>query len=247
VASPRTSELAATDRPDTVPVGTPAILLSGVTRVFGAVPAVVRADMAVERGEVVLIRGPNGAGKTTLLRIVATVLAPTYGSGSVLGFDLMRGRDAIRARTELVGHRTRLYEDLSAAENLRFVCALYGLDPAGVPEALARVGLADVAGDRVRGFSQGMRQRVALARAILRRPELLVLDEPYAALDPEGRELVDRIVVACRDEGRTVLVASHAPTRPDLATRSLFMDRGRLYPADAPGGGAPAEGEGLRT
>jgi ABC-type multidrug transport system ATPase subunit len=247
VASPRTSELAATDRPQAVPVGTPAILLSGLTRVFGAVPAVVRVNMVVERGEVVLIRGPNGAGKTTLLRIVATALAPTYGSGSVLGFDTVRGRDAIRARTELVGHRTRLYEDLSAAENLRFACVLYGLDPVGVPDALARVGLTEVAGDRIRGFSQGMRQRVALARAILRRPELLVLDEPYAALDREGRELVDRMVLGCRDEGRTVLMASHAPTRPDLATRTLLMDRGRMYPADGAGSGGSAGPEALRS
>ena len=92
--------------------------LSSVTRVFGLVPGLVRVDLAVERGEMLLVRGPNGAGKSTLLRVIATAVSPTYGSGSVLGYDLVRERDQIRRRTELLGHRTRLYEDLSAEENL---------------------------------------------------------------------------------------------------------------------------------
>ena len=158
--------------------GAPAARLSRVTRVFGVAPALVRVDLVVEHGEVLLIRGPNGAGKSTLLRVIATALSPTYGSGSVLGFDLARGRDEIRRRVELLGHRTRLYEDLTARENLRFACALHGLDPAQIDAAILRVGLAEAAGERVRGYSQGMRQRVAVARALLRGPQLLLLDEP---------------------------------------------------------------------
>jgi heme exporter protein A len=211
--------------------------LSGVTRVFGVVPGIVRVDLRVERGETVLLRGPNGAGKTTLLRVIATALSPTYGGGSVLGFDLQTDRPQIRRRTELLGHRTRLYEDLTAAENLRFVCAAYGLDPEGVPTALERVGLVRSAGERVRGFSQGMRQRVALARALLRSPELLLFDEPYAGLDAEGKELVDQAVLAAQADGRTVILATHDPTRGGMANRSLVMDDGRIRstrPAEAP-------------
>jgi ABC-type multidrug transport system ATPase subunit len=206
----------------------PAVHLRSVTRVFGVTPAVVRVDLRVERGEVVLLRGPNGAGKSTLLRVVATALSPTYGGGDVLGFDLVRERERIRANVELLGHRTRLYEDLTAAENLRFACAMTGAPREGVEGALDRVGLADVAGERVRAFSQGMRQRVAVARAMLRSPQLLLLDEPYAGLDTSARDAVDGAVAEARDAGRTVLLATHDVTRGSLATRTVVMDGGRL-------------------
>ena len=217
-----------------------AIELRAVTRVFGVTPAVVRVDLRVERGETVLVRGPNGAGKSTLLRLVATALSPTYGGGTVLGFDLVRKRDEIRRRAELLGHRTRLYEDLTAAENLRFWCSMFELGPAGVAGALERVGLNEVADDRVRGFSQGMRQRVAVARLLLRRPELLLLDEPYAGLDTEARRVVDAAVRESGGEGRTVVLATHDESAAALATRTVFMEGGRLVEGPA-GGGAPAE------
>jgi heme exporter protein A len=212
-----------------------AVRLTGVTRVFGIQPALIRVDLAIERGQTILIRGPNGAGKTTLLRLIATALSPTFGSGSVLGFDLLAGREEIRRRTELLGHRTRLYEDLTAQENLRFVCTLHGLDPAGVASALDEVGLADVAGERVRAYSQGMRQRVAVARILLRRPELLLLDEPYAGLDEAAKDVVDRTIEAARAEGRTAILATHDPTRGSMASRTLHMEGGRIRPDLAPG------------
>ncbi len=176
----------------------------------------------------VLVRGPNGAGKSTLLRVIATALAPTYGSGAIFGFDLLRERDEIRRRTELLGHRTRLYEDLTASENLRFACTLFGIDPRGVPDALDRVGLTDAADERVSGFSQGMRQRVAVARAILRTPDLLLLDEPYAGLDAEAKEIVDEAIKDAVGTGGTVLLATHDPTRGAMAGRTLRMDGGRI-------------------
>jgi len=214
----------------------PAIQLSGVTRVFGVAPALVRVDLRVERGDVLLVRGPNGAGKSTLLRVMATALSPTYGSGSVLGFDLVREREEIRRRIELLGHRTRLYEDLTGRENLRFAAALYAADRGDIDAGLRRVGLADVADERVRGYSQGMRQRVAVARALLRRPELLLLDEPYAGLDEEGKDVVDGAILAARGEGRTVVLATHDPARGAAATRTVFMDGGRLLPELRPAG-----------
>jgi len=199
-----------------------------VTRVFGAVPGLVRASLIVERGELLAVRGANGAGKSTLLRVIGTALAPTYGSGAVLGFDLARGRDEIRRRTELLGHRTRLYEDLTASENLRFACAMHGIDPSGVPGALAMVGLSEVAGERVTGFSQGMRQRVALARALLRRADLLLLDEPYAGLDADAKDLVDDSIAEARSDGRTVVLATHDAGRGGSGARTILMDSGRI-------------------
>ena len=222
------------DRPSDLGRVAPAVRLAGVTRVFGIQPALIRVDLVIERGQTILIRGPNGAGKTTLLRVIATALSPTFGSGSVLGFDLFAGREEIRGRTELLGHRTRLYEDLTAHENLRFVCALHGLDPAGIAGALDEVGLADVAGERVRSYSQGMRQRVAVARVLLRRPDLLLLDEPYAGLDEAAKDVVDRTIEAARAEGRTAILATHDPTRGGAASRTLHMDGGRIRPDVAP-------------
>jgi heme ABC exporter ATP-binding subunit CcmA len=207
------------------------VLLSNVTRVFGVNPALVRIDLRVERGDAVLVRGPNGAGKSTLLRVLATALGTTYGAGSVLGFDLATQREQIRRRTELVGHRTRLYEDLTGRENLRFACRLYGIDSAGLDDALERVGLAEAAGERVRDYSQGMRQRVAIARAMLRAPELLLLDEPYAGLDEEAKGIVDRLVADTGDDGGTVILATHDRTRGGAAGRTLFMDGGRIVAA----------------
>ena len=216
------------------PVGTStateAIRLRSVTRVFGATPALVRADLSITPGEVVLIRGPNGAGKTTLLRVIATALSPTYGGGTVLGHDLVRGREEIRRRTGLLGHRGRLYGDLTAAENLRFACAMSGAEPSGIPSALERVGLTAAADHRVAGFSQGMRQRLALARAILRDPELLLLDDPQAGLDASGRETLDAVVADARDRGHTVVLTAHDPTASSVATRTLHMEAGSIHP-----------------
>jgi heme ABC exporter ATP-binding subunit CcmA len=205
-----------------------AVVLTNVTRVFGTAPAVIRVDMTVAAGEIVVLRGPNGAGKTTLLRIVATAISPTYGGGTVLGHDVLREREAIRQRSELLGHRTRLYEDLSAEENLRFACTLFGCDPGGVGSALERVGLPDVAAERVRGFSQGMRQRVALARVLLRSPDLLLLDEPYAGLDEDAKDLVDEVIASTAARGGTVILATHDPSRGTSASRTLRMDGGRV-------------------
>lgn len=206
----------------------PAIALSGVTRVYGVIPALVRVDLRVAVGETVMVHGPNGAGKSTLLRLIATLVSPTYGSGSVLGFDLLSQRTEIRRRIELLGHRTRLYEDLTATENLAFACFTFGLDSARIPTVLERVGLTSAAGERVAGYSQGMRQRVAVARALLRVPELLLLDEPYAGLDAQAKDVVDEAVREAQRAGGTVLLATHDPGRDNIADRTIHVDGGRL-------------------
>jgi heme exporter protein A len=158
----------------------------------------------------------------------------------VFGFDLSSEREEIRCLVELLGHRTRLYEDLSARENLLFSCRLFDLSGKEIPAILEWVGLTESADERVRGYSQGMRQRVALARALLRRPALLLLDEPYAGLDAEAKDLVDLALVEAQRDGRTAVVATHDPTRGSMASRVVHMDGGRLLsgvpaPSDAQG------------
>jgi len=208
-----------------------AVELRGVTRLFGASPALVRVDLSVQRGEAVVLRGPNGAGKSTLLRVVATALSPTYGAGSVLGFDLASEREEIRRRCELLTHRTRLYEELTARENLEVFARLLGIPRTRVDEALERVALAESAGDRVRTFSAGMRQKVAVARAIVRDPELLLLDEPTTGLDDAARQVVERMILDAAAEGRTMVIATHQPVAPELGARVVAMRDGSVEAA----------------
>jgi heme ABC exporter ATP-binding subunit CcmA len=229
--------------PAVPPVVPPAVSLRDVTRLFDGLPAVAAVTLDVAVGQSVWLRGPNGSGKSTLLRVVATALSPTFGTGTVLGHDLVRARDRIRARVEYLGHQTRTYADLTAAENLRFACALYRLDPRAVPDALAATGLDAVADVRVGAFSQGMRQRLALARAAMRDPELLLLDEPYAGLDVDARAIVDDLLARARARGRTVLLVSHEAPPDRLVDRTIELDAGRvLLPARATGVPRPTPG-----
>ncbi len=199
-----------------------------MSRLFDGLAAVSDVSLEIGSGERVWLRGSNGSGKTTLLRLVATAISPTYGGGTVLGFDLEAGRSAIRARTDLLGHETRLYGDLTAVENLRFACSLYGLDQRLAGSMLERVGLEEVAAVRTGKFSQGMRQRLALARCLMRAPALVLLDEPYAGLDVDARIVVDELLTLARASGQTVVVASHEAPPGHLVDREVTMDGGRV-------------------
>ena len=202
--------------------------LSRVTRLFDGLAAVSQVSLEIAQGETVWLRGWNGSGKTTLLRLIATAISPTFGDGSVLGFDLRAERSAIRARTDLLSHETRLYGDLTAAENLRFACSLYDIDARLAEPALERVGLEEVAAVRVGRYSQGMRQRLALARCLMRAPALVLLDEPYAGLDADARVVVDELLTTARAGRRTAVVASHEAPPAHLIDRGLLMDGGRV-------------------
>jgi heme exporter protein A len=213
-----------------------AVRLSRVTRLFDGLAAVSQAILEVAPGETVWLRGWNGSGKTTLLRLIATAISPTFGDGSVLGFDLRTEQSAIRARTDLLSHETRLYGDLTAEENLRFSCSLYDIDPRLARPALERVGLEEVAAVRAGHFSQGMRQRLTLARCLMRVPALILLDEPYAALDIDARVVVDELLTTAHAGGQTVVVASHEAPPAHLIDREVRMDGGRVI---TPTGVAP--------
>jgi ABC-type multidrug transport system ATPase subunit len=195
---------------------------------FDGLAAVRDVSLEIAHGERVWLRGWNGSGKTTLLRLIATAISPTFGGGTVLGFDLRTERSAIRARSDLLGHETRLYGDLTAAENLRFACSLYGIDRRLAESALERVGLEEVAAVRAGRFSQGMRQRLALARCLMRDPALMLLDEPYAALDADARVVVDELLNTAHISGQTVVVASHEALPAHLIDREVTMDGGHV-------------------
>jgi heme exporter protein A len=208
-----------------------AVRLSRVTRLFDGLAAVSQVSLEIAHGERVWLRGWNGSGKTTLLRLIATAISPTFGGGSVLGFDLQTERNAIRARTDLLSHESRLYADLTAVENLRFACSLCDIDPRLAESALERVGLEEVAAVRAGKFSQGMRQRLALARCLMRAPALVLLDEPYAALDVDARVVVDEMLITAHASGQTIVVASHESPPGHLIDREVTMDAGRVVAA----------------
>lgn len=212
--------------PDSRP---PAVVTTDLARLFAGSPALAGVSLRVEAGRAVALLGPNGAGKTTLLRVLATAIRPSYGVGSVDGYDLGRDAAIVRERVAYLSHATGLYDDLTARENLRFAASMLATDDpaARVERALEDVGLTERAGDRVRDYSAGMRKRLALGRILLGRASLVLLDEPYAALDAEGMTLVDELLAAWREVGVTVLVASHATERmaPMLDGR-ITLERG---------------------
>lgn len=205
----------------------PAVTLEGCSKRFGERLALRKATLAVEPGETVVLLGPNGAGKSTLLRLAAGLLRPTAGHARIDGVDAVDAPRAMRAGMAYAGHRSQLYRGLTARENLALHARLHGraLD---LDAALAGVGLADRADERIDGFSRGMLQRLALARATAHDPMLLLLDEPASGLDADGRALLDGALMDGRDH-RTQLVASHDQDLPArLGARAIHLDGGRL-------------------
>ena len=218
------------------------LVVADLARRFGRRWAVARVSFDVPRGGRLLITGANGSGKTTLLRTLATALRPHHGRATFDGQDLWSDRARLRGRIALLSHAARLYDDLSATDNLR-VWARLGGTPVEPGALLERVGLPVGRPEPVRTYSAGMRRRLALALTLLKKPDLLLLDEPFSALDPEGRELVIRIVREITDTGTTLVVASHLPrVAARLCDQGLHMEAGQIVWA-GPAAQAPAGGE----
>ena len=178
-------------------------------RRYGERPALDGVSFTLAPGSTLVVFGPNGSGKSTLLRVLATLLRPHAGTVRVLGQTLPEGGWAIRGRVGLLGHDPLLYRDLSARENLRFHARLHRVGFERVEALLERVGLALRADDKVHTYSRGMVQRLAVCRAVLHEPELLLLDEPRANLDPAAAELVEALIGA--DARATRVLTSHDP------------------------------------
>jgi len=190
-------------------VDEPAIELAGLGRRFGERTALRDVTLTVPAGATLVVLGPNGAGKSTLLRVLAGLLRPHAGTARVLGHPLPQEGWAVRGRIGLLAHEPMLYRDLTPRENLRFHGRLHGVGRERVEEVLEAVGMTARADDPVATLSRGMVQRVAAARAVLHDPELLLLDEPLANLDPAASELLEPLVG--RASGRTRVVTSHDP------------------------------------
>jgi heme ABC exporter ATP-binding subunit CcmA len=186
-----------------------ALELDGLARHYGERAALSEVSLKLRRGQTLVVFGANGAGKTTLLRVLATLLRPHEGRVCVLGSELPEEAWAVRGRIGLLGHEPLLYRELTARENLRFHARLHGLAPERVEEMLDAVQMSHRADEAVRLLSRGMVQRVAIARAVLHDPELLLLDEPRANLDPAAAALVEPLIGAA--SGRTRVVSSHDP------------------------------------
>ncbi len=185
----------------------PAVALRDVGRAYGERVALSGVTLELERGATLAVFGANGAGKTTLLRVLATLLRPHAGEVRVLGSALPREAWAVRGRIGLLGHDPLLYRDLSVRENLRFHARLHDVEDGRAAELLEAVGMARRADEPVRSLSRGMVQRVAICRAVLHEPELLLLDEPLANLDPGAAGAVAPLIG--RSSGAARVLISH--------------------------------------
>ncbi|MCX7604548.1 MAG: heme ABC exporter ATP-binding protein CcmA [Bryobacteraceae bacterium] len=206
-----------------------ALSVENVWKYFGDFPALRGISFEARQGACVALLGRNGAGKTTLLRILAGLSRPTRGSVRVFGRDCLDAE--VRRRTGLIGHGIGIYDELSAYENLRLFAALYGVkDPRrAAMEWLERTGLERVRDGLVREFSRGMRQRLAVARAFLHRPSLLLLDEPFTALDDRAIALLQGLLKESLAGGATVVMSTHQLREAlELATHVALIVKGRL-------------------
>src|SRR5262245_60348687 len=207
------------------------VTATGLSKRFGPVLVLDDLSLAMEPGECVALLGPNGAGKATLLRILATLVRPTSGSLTIAGVDALASPEAARPLIGMIGHGSHVYEDLTAIENLRFWAVLGGLDtsPGRLANALREAGLDGVASERTRTFSAGMKRRLGLARLLLRRPDVLLLDEPITGLDRHGRAWLQELVLGLRNRGTAVLLATHSlGSGLELASRVAILSEGRL-------------------
>ena len=209
---------------------TPLVELDDVDVAVDLVPIISEASLRLGPGECLGIQGPNGAGKTTLLRVIATLLAPTGGSGVVLGARLGSGEvRSVRPQIGLAGHVPALAGPLSLLENLLLVARLTGRAREEAVGALARVGLAGAAGRPADHCSHGMRRRTDLARLFLAPPRLLLLDEPHAGLDESAQQLVDDLIRRVIVGGGGAVLVSHDPTGlSGVADRMLTLRSGAL-------------------
>lgn len=204
------------------------ITVQHLARRYGRRWALADVSLHAGSGEVLMVAGHNGSGKSTLFRVLATAIRPDRGTATIGGLDVVRDRDTLRRSLALLSHASYLYDALSARENLSIVSRFLGNDAAVVP-LLERVGLGKRADEPVANFSAGMRKRLSIARVLLQRPRVVLLDEPYGQLDPEGFALIDELVRELKAAGSTVLMATHQVEHvAAMADRMLTLAEGRV-------------------
>ncbi len=229
----------------------PAIQVTDLRRVYKSYIGVFRRKLKevvavrgisfdVEPGELFGILGPNGAGKTTTVKMLTTLLIPTSGTATILGYDVVKRADAVRPRIGFIfGGERGLYWRLSAQDNLKYFAALYQIDPAvsekRIPYLLDLVGLKDRAQEKVEGYSRGMKQRLHIARTLLNDPEVMFLDEPSIGLDPVAARDIRKVVRDLRDQHKTILLTTHYMFEADeLCRRIAVINHGQIVALDTP-------------
>jgi heme ABC exporter ATP-binding subunit CcmA len=211
----------------------PIIEIESLVKSYDIVPVLRKLNLTIDRGDLVALLGPNGSGKSTLLRQLGGLSKPTSGRVVIGGWQLPREVSAVRAQIGMVSHKTLLYDNLTARENLRFFGRLYALPTAELDERidmmLEKVGLKKRSHDLVRTFSRGMLQRLTIARALLHDPHVLLFDEPYTGLDQDAAAVLDEMLLNAHQDGHTIIMATHQLERAArLATRVVILSRGQV-------------------
>jgi len=208
-----------------------AIQVTGLSKAYGFYRIFEEVSFTITSGTCFALFGPNGAGKTTLLRILATLQAPSEGQFTIFGQDGVLQKDSVRAILIFVAHSSHLYEELSATENLRFSLALRGQSPEAshLKSALDQTGIGAYGNLKIRQFSAGMKKRLVLAKAILAQPKLLLLDEPYNALDDGGVAMTNQLIQDTMKRGGSVFMTTHDRSKAaPIATDGGILQAGRL-------------------
>jgi heme ABC exporter ATP-binding subunit CcmA len=193
----------------------------------GGFPLLSGVNLELAPSSLTVVTGANGAGKTSLLRLLGGLVTLTSGAGIVAGVDLKGDLRELRRRVGWLGHEGSFYDDLSASENLVFAARALARPTSEVANVLDRVGLSSRATTSAKKLSAGQRRRLGLAWLLLRRPELWLLDEPYASLDDDGRTFFDQLIGDVVKSGATVVVSAHDPLRSSaLAPRTITLGGG---------------------
>ena len=215
-----------------------AVTTENLTKVFGDFAAVCDVNLEIREGEIFGLLGPNGAGKSTLIRMLTGILEPTRGWGTVLGYDLVRETESIKANLGYMSQKFSLYENLTVLENLSFYAGIYGIKSrirkGRIRETLDLVGLKAREGEVVSGLELGAKQRLALGCALISRPRILFLDEPTSGVSPTARRSFFDIIQNLACEGTTVILTTHFMDEAERCDRVGFMLDGKLIAADAP-------------
>jgi ABC-2 type transport system ATP-binding protein len=211
----------------------PAVQTHGLTRMYGAMAALSGLDLTVNKGDLFGFIGSNGAGKTTTLRILATFLAPSAGTATILGHDVVRDADAVRHVIGYMPDFFGVYKDMEVTEYLDFFGACYKIPTAQrektVNDVLELVGLSEKKGALIGALSRGMQQRLGLARVLIHDPQLLLLDEPASGLDPRARIEMMAILQELQRLGKTIIISSHILSElQTLCNRVAIIEKGKL-------------------
>ena len=207
------------------------IEVSSLRKTYGSVDALRGIDLKVETGEFLTLFGPNGAGKTTLLKILSTIIKPTSGKVTIGGMDLADANQDVRRNIGVISHKTFLYGDLTALENLIFYARMYELpDPEKRGrELIKEVGLGGREDHHVRTFSRGMEQRLSIARAIIHDPDIIYLDEPYSGLDQHASLMLANLLKKLHTPSRTIIMTTHNISHGlDISDRIVIQLSGRI-------------------